>query len=170
MTGRLATAIAVLLLAGCGGDEEERARTSGQTPGATQTTPLTGTTKTGTTEQTAPGATAPPRGGRPEPPAVRALRDCLSQHGYRATGSIRPPGSPDAPGQEILVTAAGGSAIIAFYDAVAPARRYQARLRRNARGIKGASVERQGTIITVWVGLTDMTVRSRIRDCVRQEA
>lgn len=170
MTGRLAAAIGVLLLAGCGGGEEERARTSGQTAGATQTTSLTGTTKTGTTEQTSPGATAPSSGGRPEQPAVKALRDCLSQHGYRATGSVRPPGSPDAPNQEILVAAAGGSAIIAFYDAVAPARRYEARLRRNAGRMKGARVERQGTIITLSVGLTDPTVRSRIRDCVQQEA
>lgn len=170
MTGRLAAAIAVVLLAGCGGDAEERARTSGQTAAPTQTTPLTGTTKTGTTEQTSPGASAPSRGGRSEQPAVRAVRDCLSQHGYRATGTVRPPGSPDAPSQEILVAAARGSAIIAFYDAVTPARRYEARLRQNASRIKGARVERQGTIITVWVDLTDTTARSRIRDCVRQEA
>lgn len=167
----LTAAIAAMLLTGCGADDEPGDRTTGDaSPTATQTAPAPGTTQTSTTSgRTSPGAREPARGDRPEQRAVEAVRRCLAQHGYRATGGVRRPGTPNAPSYEILVAGPRGSAFIAFYDSVARAKRYAGRLRRNARRFKGASVERQGTITTVWVKLTDTTARARIRDCVRQE-
>lgn len=166
----LAAAIGAVLLTGCGADEERGDRTTGDaSPTATQTAPGPAITQSTTPGRTSPGAREPARGDRPEQRAVEAVRRCLAQHGYRATGGVRRPGTPNAPSYEILVAGPRGSAFIAFYDSVARAKRYEARLRRNARRFKGASVERQGTITTVWVELTDTTARARIRDCVRQE-
>lgn len=175
MTRRLAAALAAALLgvplAGCGGDDEPGTETSGAaTATATQTTTTPGATATSTTGRTSTSAGDPPRASGPEQQAVAAVRACLARQGYRATGGVRPPGTPNAPSYEILVAGPRGSAFVAFSDSLADARRYAARLRRNAGRFKGAEVERQGAITTVWVDLTDTTARIRIRDCVRQEA
>ena len=174
----LAAAIAAVLLAGCGGDDEAGNGAAGDAmttatetiaPGATQTTTVPGTMQTSTTRGTTTSGTDPSR-SRPQPGTVGAVRECLARHGYRATGGVRPPGTPNAPSFEILVAGPRGSAFIAFHRTLAQARRYEARIRRNARGAKDADVERQGTITTLWVELSDTTARIRIRDCVRQEA
>lgn len=173
MTRRVAAALAAALLgvplAGCGGDDEPDTQTSGAaTATATTTTPAA--TQTSTTGRTSTSAGDPPRAAGPEQQVVAAVRACLARQGYTATGGVRPPGTPDAPSYEILVAGPRGSAFIAFSETLADARRYAARLRRNADRFKGAEVERQGTITTAWVELTDTAARIRIRDCVRQEA
>lgn len=175
MTRKIAAAIAAALLgmplAGCGGDDEPDGQTTGAaTATATQTTTTPGATQTGTTGRTSTSTTGPSRPAGREPPGVAAVRACLARQGYRATGGVRAPGTPNAPSYEILVAGPRGSAFVAFSDTVAGARRYAARLRRNAGRFKDAEVERQGTITTVWVELTDAMARVRIRDCVRQES
>lgn len=162
---RLAIAGMICLwLAGCGGDDEPADRTTGDTlatPTATQTAPAAGSTPSTTTGATPPGG-APARG------PVDAVRECLADQGYRATGGVRPSGTPDAPLYEILVAGPRGSAFIAFHRNLARARRYETRVRRNARRFDAAAVERKGAITTVWVELTDPQARERIRDCVRE--
>ena len=159
-----------MLLTGCGGDAERSDRASGAET-ATATTAVPGTspvpstgTRTGST-----GPPAPPGGpARGTEGPVGAVRECLAQQGYRATGGVRRPGTPNAPEYEILVAGPRGSAFIAFYGSLAGARRFEARVRRNAERFDGASVERQGAITTIWVKLADPRARERIRDCVRQ--
>jgi hypothetical protein len=160
-----ATAFAAccLALGACGGDDEPSDRATG--------TPTT--TATATATATAPATSpAPPTGSTlPTAPAggpVDAVRECLANHGYRATGGVRPSGTPNAPEYEILVAGPRGSAFIAFYGSLAGAKRFETRVRRNAERFDGASVERQGAIATVWVELADPAARERIRDCVRQ--
>ena len=158
-----AAAVACVWLAGCGGDgEPDRATSGGTTSAPTATAPGPAATTTTTT--------APSRPRSREEQAATAVRECLAQQGYRATGGVRPPGTPGAPKYEILVAGPRGSAFIAFYGSLAGARRYAARVRDNAERFKGASVEREGTITTVYVDLTDATARERIQDCVRQES
>ncbi|MDP1847926.1 MAG: hypothetical protein Q8K79_09055 [Solirubrobacteraceae bacterium] len=164
-----ATALAAcLLLTACGGDDEPPDRGSG-TAATTATAPATAPdpaagTQTGPASPTSPGGG--PAQGRSGP--VDEVRECLARHGYRATGGVRPPGTPDAPEYEILVAGPRGSAFIAFYGSLAAAKRFETRVRRNAERFDGASVERQGAIATVWVELADPAARERIRDCVRQ--
>jgi len=157
-------AVLCLWLAGCGGDDEPAERTTAApttaTPSATQTAPPAAGTPPSTT------GTTP--GGGPAQGAVDAVRECLADQGYRATGGVRPSGTPNAPQYEILVAGARGSAFIAFHRNLARARRYEAQVRRNARRFDAAAVERQGTITTVWVELNDPAARERIRDCVRE--
>ena len=164
-----AAAIAAVLLAGCASDEAPSARTDGDAA-ATATQTATAPARTPTTGQTSTSADGPSRAGRPGRLAVDSVRECLSQHGYRGTRALRAPGTRGAPNSEILVAAAGGTALIAFYDTLANARRYEARLRKTAGRLKGARVERQGTVTIAWIELTDATARTRIRDCVRQES
>ena len=155
---RLATAAAAcLLLAGCGGDDEPDRSAAGAAT-ATATTPPT------TTVPATPTATTP------EEQAADAVRECLAQAGYRATGGVRKQGTPGAPEYEILVAGPRGSAFIAFYGSLARAKRYEAKVRNNAGRVDGASVERHGTVTTVYVDLTDRTARRRIQDCVRQDS
>ena len=149
---RLAAASVCLLLAGCGGDDEPDRSAATTTAPAPQT------------------ASVPATATTPEQQAADAVRECLAQAGYRATGGMRPQGTPGAPDYEILVAGPRGSAFIAFYDSLARAKRYEARVRNNAGRFDGASVERHGTVTTVWVELTDRTARRRIQDCVRQES
>jgi hypothetical protein len=162
-----ATALAAccLALGACGGDDESTDRASDtQTATATATAAAPATSPdppAGT--QTAPPGSTPPTGG-----PVDAVRECLADHGYRATGGVRPRGTPNAPEYEILVAGPRGSAFIAFYGSLAGAKRFETRVRRNAERFDGASVERQGAIATVWVELADPAARERIRDCVRQ--
>ena len=160
----LAAAAVCLWLAGCGGDDEPEGRTSA---GPT-TAPATTVTAPGTTATTT--ATGPSRAATPEQQAAAAVRECLAQQGYRATGGVRPPGTPGAPKYEILVAGPRGSAFVAFHGSLASAKRYAARVRRNAGRVKGASVEQEGMITTVYVDLTDATARERIQDCVRRQS
>jgi hypothetical protein len=154
-------AVACVWLAGCGGDAEpDGPTTGGATAAPTATVP----------GAAAPTTTGPSRAASPEVRAAAAVRECLAQHGYRATGGVRAPGTRGAPRYEILVAGPRGSAFIAFYGTLASARRYEAKVRNNASRVAGASVEREGTITTVYVDLTDATARERIQDCVRQEA
>lgn len=161
----VAAAVACVCLAGCGGDDEPADRTTGDstaTATATQTAPAPGSTSATTaTTPTTPGA-------GPAPGPADAVRECLAAQGYRATGGVRPSGTPDAPQYEILVAGPRGSAFIAFHRNLARARRYETRVRRNARRFDAAAVERQGTITTVWVELSNEAARERIRDCVRE--
>ena len=161
---RLAAAAAVCAcLAGCGGDDEPDGASTGAAaaPTATATAPASAATTT------TPG---PSRAGTPEEQAAVTMRECLAKQGYRATGGVRPPGTPGAARYEILVAGARGSAFIAFSGSIEGAKRYEARVRRNAGRVKGADVEREGTITTVWVDLTDPAARERIQDCVRQQS
>jgi len=153
------------VLAVCGGDDEPSDRASG-----TQTTKATATaTAPEAPSGTRTGATGPtPPGAGQRQAAVDAVRECLADQGYRATGGVRPSGTPNAPQYEILVAGPRGSAFIAFHRNLARARRYETRVRRNARRFDAAAVERQGVITTVWVELSDQTARERIRDCVRE--
>jgi len=153
-----AAALACVWLAGCGGDDEPDRPTTG---GATATAP-------GPAATTA--TTGPSRAATPEARATDAVRECLAQYGYRATGGVRAPGTPGAPRFEILVAGPRGSAFVAFHGTLASARRYEARVRNNAERFKGASVVREGTITTVYIDLTDAAARERIQDCVRQES
>lgn len=157
-----ATALVCLWLAGCGGDDEPDGATSG---GASTAATPTAPTPAATTPTTGPSRT-----GSPEERSAEAVRECLAQQGYRATGGVRPPGTPGAPKYEILVAGPRGSAFVAFHGSLAEARRYEARVRRNAGRVKGASVQRKGAIITVWVDLTDPAARERIQDCLRQQS
>ena len=163
-----ATALVCVWLAGCGGDDEaDRPPDGGAAATATQTAPATAPVPA---PATTPTTTAPPRPASPEQRTADAVRECLAQQGYRATGGVRPPGTPGAPKYEILVAGPRGSAFIAFHGSLASANRYAARVRRNAGRVKGASVEREGAITTVYVDLTDATARERIQDCVRQQS
>jgi uncharacterized lipoprotein len=158
-----AAAIACVWLAGCGGDDEpDRQTTGGATAAPTATATLPGTATTTTT--------VPSPAANPEAQAATAVRECLAQYGYRATGGVRPPGTRGAPRYEILVAGPRGSAFIAFYGSLASAKRYEAKVRNNAGKVSGASVEREGTVTTVYVDLTDATARERIQHCVRQES
>jgi len=167
-----ATAFAACLLAlsACGGDDEPSDRAGGtQTATATAAAPATSPdppagTQTGPTGPTSPGGGS----AQGESGPVDAVRECLARQGYRATGGVRPRGTPNAPEYEILVAGPRGSAFIAFYGSLAGAKRFETRVRRNAERFDGASVERQGAIATVWVELADPAARERIRDCVRQ--
>jgi hypothetical protein len=158
-----AVAAVCLWLAGCGGDDEPKSTTAGGTTAPTATTTVPGTPAPTTT-------TGPARPATPEEQSAEAVRECLAQQGYRATGGVRPPGTPGAPQYEILVAGPRGSAFIAFHGSLAGAKRYEARVRRNAGRFQGASVERRGAITTVWVDLTDPTARERIQDCVRRQS
>ena len=168
-------ALCCVSVAGCGGDDEPDAPAAGGAT-ATATAPATlpdappGTADTTTPGQTVPGAGGASPGASAQKRTADAVRECLAKQGYRATGGVRPPGTPNAPQYEILVAGPRGSAFIAFHRSLAGARRYEARVRRNAGRVKGATVERQGTITTVWVDLTDKPARERIRDCVRQQS
>ena len=157
-----AAALACAWLAGCGGDDgPDGSTTGGATAAPTATAPGTAATTT---------TTGPSRAASPEERAAEAVRECLAQQGYRATGGVRPPGTPGAPKYEILVAGPRGSAFIAFYGSLASAKRYETRVRNNAERFTGATVEREGTITTVYVDLTDATARERIQDCVREQS
>lgn len=158
-------AVCLLLLTGCGGDDEPSDAASG-----TQTATATATaTSPDAASDSRTGPRAPAGGPAQRAPGpVDAVRECLARQGYRATGGVRPPGTANAPEYEILVAGPRGSAFIAFYGSLAAAKRFEGRVRRNAERFDGASVERQGAIATVWVELGDPRARERIRDCVRQ--
>lgn len=162
-----AAALACVGLAGCGGDDEPDRPPAGGAAAATATQTATATAPAPATVTT---TTAPSLPATPEQRTADAVRECLAQQGYRATGGVRPPGTPGAPKYEILVAGPRGSAFVAFHGSLAEARRYEARIRRNAGRVKGASVEREGAITTVYVDLTDATARERIQDCVRQQS
>lgn len=95
------------------------------------------------------------------------MRRCLSQQGYRVTGGVPGPGAADAPNYQILVAGSTGSAYVAFHKTLARAKRFERRIRTNARRFDGASFERSGTTTTVWVSLSEPAARGRIRQCIR---
>ena len=79
--------------------------------------------------------------------------------------------TPGAPDYEILVAGPRGSALHrVLQDTLARAKRLRGEGPQQRRPLDGASVERHGTVTTVWVELTDRTARRRIQDCVRQES
>ena len=144
--------IAVVGLAGCGGDDD-----SAGSRGATTTT---------TTAPTAtPTATPTVAQQAPQTETAR-VGDCLRKLGYRLTGGPPQTKDSEAPDYQIVLASRRGGGYIGFYRNVSRAKRVAKRLRANARRTSGAAAERHGSINIVWVDLSDSAARRAVRGCL----
>ena len=101
--------------------------------------------------------------GTPSSPS--AARACLTKAGFKVIGGPRDPSDTDAPDVELIVGGHGPGAFVAFYEALARAKRYEPGIRRNAKRF-GGSVERRGRITIVWVQPPTPKHRARLEACL----
>ena len=165
MLGRLLPAVVVVALAGCGGDDGDRASER-------EGTRTTATTTTATTPTT---TTAPTPAQQREQARLEALarkhepvRACLDKAGFRVSVGASAVEVEAAPDFQLVAEPANSrerGAFIAFYESRARADRVVPRIRRNARRFKDVTIERRGQVVIFWIALRDQAERARVRSC-----
>lgn len=142
--------LAVLVLAGCGGNDDagddgtNAATATSTAPAPTTTTPRT-----------------------PVSSARDRISSCLTGLGYRLTGGASQNASdPDSADYQIVMDSPRGGGYIGFYKNAARAARVLRQLRKNATKFAGAAVERHGAVNIVWVDMPDKAARTDARACL----
>ena len=141
-----AVLLGVLVLAGCGGDDD------GDTDRADTTT---------TAVTTAPAPRTPALTERDR------ISTCLTGLGYKLTGgAAQNAGDPDSPDYQIVMDGPRGGGYIGFYKNTSRAERVVKQLKKNATRFTGAAAERHGAVNIVWVDLPDKAARQSVRACL----
>lgn len=94
-----------------------------------------------------------------------SAEECLSKAGLKVTGVARARGDRDAPDFELIVGSRFPWALIAFYDDLGRAARFEPEIRKRAPRFPG-SVVRRGKTTIIWTRKPSMRLRARVSRCV----
>lgn len=155
----LIVSLAVVLLAGCGGEKED-----------------TATTKTTSATERAAQARARVKARAADAKRMERVTapagSCLEELGFKVTGGSPRVTDERAPDYQLVLNARrrGHGAIVAYYNDLARAKTYAEVTRKNARKLKSTTVEQRGAINIVWVRLPDPALRGRVRACLVRDS
>jgi hypothetical protein len=94
-----------------------------------------------------------------------AARQCLTKAKLRVVGGPASKGDTNAPNTELIVSAPGAGAFLAYYDDIGRADKLAVMIRRRARAFHG-SLERHGHLTILWVRGANTPDAERIKACI----